>query len=161
MTSSIESAIRELHRSAALFAGNDAPRFAPPASQADVEELGRALRRPVPQDVSELLRRHRAIVAMDVHNGYWIGGSETGTLALANQPSEALLDSERVEVVPVATDGGGNTFVRSGLDGTIWRQDREKSSYRRIAHDLANFLRRVAEDWVHASQNDPAWRYLV
>jgi hypothetical protein len=161
LNSPIEDAVGELHRSAVLLAEYEAPRFASAASQSELDALGRSLDLALPPDLLELLRLHRAIVAMDVRNGYWIGASETGALVLPNQPREALLNNELIAVVPVATDGGGNAFVQSLRDGTIWRLDHETAVCAMVGAHLPAFLLRVAEDWMHASHGDTDWRYLV
>jgi hypothetical protein len=163
MDAAIQSSVRRLLEAAALFKfdDDDAPQFAPAASPSELDELAVATNVDLPDDFIELLTLHRAIVAMNIHNGYWIGASVTGPLVLAQGPSTATCGAVPVPVLPVASDGGGNLFLRPLTMSSIWRWDHETGVTHQVADGLAEFLGIVAEDWEHAARGDEARVYLV
>ena len=161
MNAAIESSVRRLREAAALFEGEEAPLFAPPASSSELGALAAAAEVELPGDFVDLLCLHRAIVAMNIHNGYWIGASRSGRVVLAQGPSTATCGGARLAVVPVASDGGGNLFLRPLTTPSIWRWDRETGVTHQVAGGLAELLRIIAEDWEHAARGDEARAYLV
>src|SRR5689334_22300763 len=161
MDAAIQSAVRRLLETGALFDDEDAPRFAPPALPSELDDLAAAAKVDLPADFIELLSIHRAIVAMNIHNGYWIGASASVPLVLAQGPSTATCGAGRVPVVPVASDGGGNLFLRPLTMSSFWRWAHETGATHLVAEGLAEFLRIVVEDWEHAARGDEARAYLV
>ncbi|HEY1066768.1 MAG TPA: SMI1/KNR4 family protein [Pirellulales bacterium] len=132
----------------------DRPRFAPPASEEAIASLGREAGFSLPQDFAAFLREHSAVVAMSIHNGYWLGGlsassRETSMRSVFGRPA-----------IVAATDGGGNPFLLTA-DGRIWRCDRETRAMREVASSFTAFLDRVADDWEAYATDAPEWQYLV
>src|SRR5262245_48246821 len=78
------------------------PRFDPPATPQAITELECIAGFPLPAEVRAFLAEAESIVAMSVHNGYWIGGIkqlvESGSLPRVAEGEVAI---------PIATDGGG------------------------------------------------------
>ena len=111
--------------------------------------------------MADLLRTARAIVAMDIHNGYWIGGPVELARSIRRNDFPADLDEggRTVRAIPLATDGGGNAFLMAG--GSVWRWNHETGVCTVVAGGLDEFLRRVAQDWSHHLQGDETWDYLV
>ena len=67
----------------------------------------------LPGDLREFLELTDSIVAMSVHNGYWLGGINN----LIDEGSlPRVADGEAA--IPVATDGGGNAFVLAPVVGS-------------------------------------------
>lgn len=161
MDPAIQSAVRQLLEAAALFEHEGAPRFAPGASPSELDDLAATAGVDLAHDFRGLLRLHRAIVAMDIHNGYWIGASATGPLVLAQGPRAATCGDAMLSVFPVASDGGGNLFLRPLTTPAIWRWDHETGNTQQVAETLAEFLRVVAEDWACVARGDEARAYLV
>ena len=121
MSKSISEAVGLLHETAALLGEETAPEFCRPATKSGLDSLARSSKRALSADPRAFLSLHRAIVAMDVFNGYWLGASKSGRLVLPSTPTAAKLTSDAEPVIPVATDGGGNAFVQSVQSGSIWR----------------------------------------
>src|SRR5262245_48692976 len=131
------------------------PRFEPPATPQDIAELERAAGFAFPADLGEFLEQTDSVIAMSVHNGYWLGGIRQ----LIN--GDGLPRVVRGEAaIPVATDGGGNAFLLSS-SGTIWRWGRESHQANVVADSFGTFLKRVAEDWAAYIDEQPGWRFLV
>ena len=162
MDAAIQSSVRRLYEAAALFQDeDDVPQFAPPASPSELDDLAIAAKVDLPVDFIRLLSLHRAIVAMNIHNGYWLGASASGPLVLAQGPSTATCGGVRVAVVPVASDGGGNLFLRPQTMSSIWHWDHETGIADQVADGLAEFLGLVADDWECAARGDETRAYLV
>src|SRR4051794_26118193 len=52
----------------------DRPRFEPPGTPQSIIELERMAGFALPEDLQAFLKQTESIVAMSVHNGYWLGG---------------------------------------------------------------------------------------
>ena len=152
--------LRELADS---FPEHSRPTFGPPASPEAVLAFEQALSLRLPDEVREFLLSCDAIVAMNVWNGYWIGGTANLTRSVLREdfPSESLLCGRRIHLAPIATDGGGNAFLIAIDDGSVCYWEHEEGGVSRVADSFTAFLEQVAEDWKHASMNDKDWRYLV
>jgi SMI1/KNR4 family protein SUKH-1 len=100
---------------------------------------------------------------MDIRNGYWIGGPAELTRSMRRHDYPTRFDAhgQPAHAIPIATDGGGNAFMISVDVGSVWRWDHGTGAVACISSDLAEFLRRVAEDWVHDLDGDDTWNYLV
>jgi hypothetical protein len=100
---------------------------------------------------------------MDVHNGYWIGGTTALTRSVSRGDFPRTIESggETVSVAPIATDGGGNAFLVTAHDGQVWRWDHETGTLAAVAVSFGAFLERVARDWERAASGDANWEYLV
>lgn len=131
------------------------PRFDSPGTPESVAELALLAGFDLPVELREFLEQSNSIVAMSVHNGYWIGGVKQliGGGALPRT-------AEGEAAIPVATDGGGNAFLLSA-SGVIWRWDHEKDRVSRVAVSFGVFLEQVAEDWAAYISDKPDWRFLV
>jgi hypothetical protein len=159
---SVDAALSRLREIAASFPRDSRPRFAKGATPARVDALESA-RGPLPPAVRTFLVACDQVVAMDVWNGYWIGGTRGISRMLAREdvPKTVVLRGAKMPVCPVATDGGGNTFLVV-LDGPpiILKRNHETGELEQVADDFESFLERVAEDWRHAALEDGAWSYL-
>jgi len=159
----IESVVATLLGLSARYPREVAPRIEDPASPAEISELQAAAGQTLPALVLALFQRTRAIVAMEVRNGYAIGGPLQLARSLRRQDFPASLDVQApsARAIPVATDGGGNAFMVALGDGSVWRWDHETGALERVARDLPDFLGRIAEDWAHDLDGDSTWNYLV
>lgn len=133
----------------------DRPRFEPPASLESVVEIERNAGFSLPSDLREFLEQTGAIVAMSVHNGYWLGDINK---LLGEESFPRVADGEAA--IPVATDGGGNAFMM-GVSGRVWRWSHETDRLNLVAASFGAFLERVAEDWSAYVSDHLGWRFLV
>jgi hypothetical protein len=117
------------------------PTFEAPAPPEAVAAFERAAGFPLPADLRDFLGTTGSVVALSVHNGYWLGGVER----LTAWPQSAALPSSVAgeRLAPVATDGGGNGFLISAA-GKVWRWDHETGRLSVVATSFAEFLERVA-----------------
>jgi cell wall assembly regulator SMI1 len=154
--------IRRLIDVARRYPADVAPRIEPPAVQAEVADLEEALGEVIPEGVLRLFRVTRAIVAMDIRNGCWIGGPQQLSRSIRRSDFPGSLNAEGRDerVLPIATDGGGNAFLLTIRLGSVWRWDHETGGVACVSSTIADFLGRVAEDWAHNLEGDAAWRYL-
>lgn len=159
----VADVLNRLRGLADLFPEGEGPTFSPPASADAIEALESALGFPLPAELREFLAQCDAIVAMDVHNGYWIGGTAELARSVGRGDFPGSMDSggERITVMPIATDGGGNAFLLTPADGRVWRWDHETGTPSAVADSFVGFLERVAQDWERAASGDADWEYLV
>ena len=160
---SVAAALARLRAVAVKFPEDERPTFAPPASADAVEMLARAVGAPLPSELRDFLANTEKVVAMDVWNGYWIGGPVTLARSLTRgdyYPNAVDLRAAGGATIPFAGDGGGNGFDVALTDGRVWHWNHETGFARAIAPSFSAFLERVVEDWEHAAAGDPAWRYL-
>ena len=155
--------LNRLRSLADLFPEGEGPTFSPPASADAIQAFESALGFPLPAELREFLAQCDAVVAMDVHNGYWIGGTAGLARSVSRGDFPGSMDSggERITVMPIATDGGGNAFLLTPADGRVWRWDHETGTLSAIAGSFAAFLERVAQDWERGASGDADWEYLV
>lgn len=146
-----------------VFPEGEGPAFSPPASADSIQAFESAVGFPLPAELREFLTQCDAVVAMDVHNGYWIGGTTGLTRSVSRGDFPRRIDSggEPVAVAPIATDGGGNAFLLTPPDGRVWRWDHETGRVSAVAGSFVAFLERVAQDWERAASGDANWKYLV
>jgi hypothetical protein len=130
------------------------PRFEPPATSQAIAELELAVGFQFPAELREFLEQTDSVIALSIHNGYWIGGISQ----LLNGDLPRVADGQAV--IPVATDGGGNAFLL-GLGGAIWRWDHETGRVELAAASFGAFLERVVEDWMAYIDDRPGWRFMV
>jgi hypothetical protein len=133
----------------------DRPRFAPPATPQNIAELERATGFVLPDELREFLEQTESIIAMSVHNGYWLGGIKQ-LLGADGVPRVANGET----AIPVATDGGGNMFLITGK-GKISRWNHETGEIKQVAATFGVFVERVAEDWAAYINGQPDWCFLV
>jgi hypothetical protein len=131
------------------------PHFDPPASPQSVAEIERVAGFTLPADFRDFLERTEAVVALSIHNGYWLGGVEC-----LMEESDAPRTAGGERAIPIATDGGGNAFLLAA-SGIVWRWDHETGKLARVASSFGAFLERVAEDWEAYVSDKPGWRFLV
>jgi len=155
--------VGELRDAAAAFPDWQRPRFHDPATASALAALADAVGAPLPAALDRFLRITDAIVAMDVRNGYWVGGTAEliRSVQRGDHPTSVVVGRSTERVVPVATDGGGNAFLATVDGGAIWRWAHEVDGAERIAPTFETFLRRIAEDWRRAVVGDTGWTYLV
>lgn len=132
------------------------PRFDPPATARQIAGLERRSG-PIPDDLRAFLLTSAQVVAMDIRNGYWLGGRVT----LDPRPDDRWFGLGAPPVIAVATDGGGNSFLLSPARDAVWFWDHETGQTRPVADSFTAFLSRVADDWEHDAADAPDWKYLV
>lgn len=155
--------LNDLRNLADAFSEGERPTFRPPASTVSIQAFEATLGFPLPNELREFLSQCDAVVAMDVHNGYWLGGSAelTRSVSRGDFPRSIKVGEEFVAVAPVGTDGGGNAFLLTAGDGKVWRWDHENGSLAEVAGSFVALLMRVAEDWEQAAAGVKSWKYLV
>lgn len=133
----------------------DRPRFDPPATQQAIAALENAAGFPLPSELREFLEQSDSVVAMSVHNGYWLGGIRH---LVDGDGLPRVVDGGAA--IPVATDGGGNAFLLSS-SGAIWWWNHQTGKTKVVADSFLAFLERVAEDWSAYIEEWAGWRFLV
>ena len=133
------------------------------ASAESVRSLENELGLGLPDDLVEFFLLCDAIIAMSVWNGYWIGDLKKITIPAFRDFFPTTVDgsSGPEPTIPIATDGGGNAFLVSLTNGSVWSWPRETGAVSIIARSFKHFLERVVADWEHAIINDGNWKYLV
>jgi hypothetical protein len=145
MVTMVADVLKHLRSLADAFAEEERPTFSPPASADSIQAFESAVGFPLPAELREFLTRCDAVVAMDVHNGYWIGGTSglTRSVSRGDFPRRIESGGELVAVAPIATDGGGNAFLLTAHDGRVWRWDHETGTLAAVAGSFVAFLERV------------------
>jgi SMI1 / KNR4 family (SUKH-1) len=158
----VEGLLGRLRSVAQQLAAEERPTFSPGASTDAIVGLQAILPAPLPNDFIDFLRACEAVIAVNVWNGYWIGGINQLARSVRRGDYPAMLSDEAREaaVFPIGTDGGGNAFLMSLQSGQIWKWDRETGNAQNVAATFAGLLERVAEDWEHFLSGDKSWHYL-
>jgi hypothetical protein len=130
------------------------PRFDPPAPPETIAAFEQNVGFPLSADFRAFLSLNSGVVAMSVHNGYWLGGVER--LQVTDFPQMAA----RERVAPVATDGGGNAFLLSEC-GRVFLWNHETGNFSHVAGSFSSFLELVVADWAAYIADTPGWRFLV
>ena len=151
---SVHESLARLNKAAGTLEDWARPTFGDPATADAIANLRAMAGFPLPAGLEALLSTHESICAMDIHNGYWIGGLEQ--LANSGLPRRAQDEA----AVPIATDGGGNAFLLSS-SGRVWRWDHETDGIALIAANVEAFLERVAADWEAIVAGTPGWQFIV
>jgi SMI1/KNR4 family protein SUKH-1 len=159
---SIDAMLLRLRALATAFSVNERPTFHPGASPEAISALQAVTAGPVPEDFAYFLSQCDSIIAMDVWNGYWIGGIEwlRRSVACGDFPSAISEGGNPDSVIPVATDGGGNAFLLSLGSDKVWKWNHESGDATLVARGFAAFLARIVEDWEHFLSSDSTWSYL-
>jgi cell wall assembly regulator SMI1 len=157
---SVATSVARLRELALAFprpgcAWEERPRFEAPATPQGIAELERVAGFGLPADLRAFLEQTDSVIAMSVHNGYWLGG----IMQLVNRDALPRVVAGEA-AIPVATDGGGNAFLLSS-SGAIWRWDHETGNAKVVATSFGAFLERVVEDWAAYIDEQPGWRFLV
>ena len=154
--------VSELMAIASRYPADIAPRFEAASTPGELADLECVAGIPISGEVRAFFECHRAIIAMDIRNGYWLGGpvSLARSIRRGDFPTAIETEAGRVRVLPVGADGGGNAFLAT-TRGDVWRWDHDTGHVSLTAKSFAAFLRRVAEDWEHDLGEDDAWTYLV
>lgn len=155
----IVESLARLRLVAHAFTESERPSFWPAATPASVERLEQAAGVRLPNDFYEFLFQADAVIAMDIQNGYWIGGTEG--LALNIGRSDFPHNVEGMKVIPVATDGGGNAFLLAVAGDHVWQWDHETGHVKEVACSFVAFLSRVADDWEQFAAGNNNWDCLV
>ena len=135
------------------------PVFAPPASAEDIALLEAAVGNSLPTSIRAFLAEHDSVVAMDVWNGYWIGGVRTLLRAIERGDFPGRIGSRRV--LPIATDGGGNGFLMPvDSDGPVWKWLHETGEVRVVASSFQHFLDRLTDDFRMFAAGKDDWPYM-
>jgi len=149
------------------IAGNlphdERPIFSPAPPAEAITSLQACVHLPIQDDFISFLKECDAIIAMSIWNGYWVGGVSTLARSIRRKdyPSQLSRKWGQPDVMPVATDGGGNAFLMCLKDGSIWKWDHETGDCTTVARDFISFLIRIAEDWEHYLAGDRSWNYLA
>jgi len=131
------------------------PTFDPPATPEAIAAFELAVGFPLPADFRAFLASAGAVIGMCVHNGYWLGGVEqlARLVEVGSLPREVAGEL----VAPVATDGGGNSFLLCS-GGRVLRWGHDTGVVSAVAGSFAAFLERVADDWAAYVAGTPDWR---
>jgi SMI1 / KNR4 family (SUKH-1) len=158
---SIDDLLSRLHELAEEFSTDERPTFHQGASQDSISAFQAAAAQ-VPKDFTYFLTQCDSIIAMDVWNGYWIGGvgGLLQNMARRDFPSVVSDANNSVPVIPVATDGGGNAFLMSLSGDKVWKWNHGTGDTTLVAPGFSSFLARIAEDWEHFLSDDRTWPYL-
>jgi hypothetical protein len=160
----VEQALIRLKELAEMFPREecpweDRPTFEPRTDEKFLEEMRKKLGKALPDDLLAFFRICDAVVAMSIHNGYWIGGAEQLIRSAARGDFVPRIEND--DVFPIATDGGGNAFLISAEVGSVWHWKHETGATRLVATLFGQFLERVVADWEHFAVSDDEWSYLV
>jgi cell wall assembly regulator SMI1 len=158
----VREIVEKLRTVAEGFAVEERPNFLPGASAEAIVELEKSLAAKLPEDFNDFLRTHEAITAMEIRNGYWVGGIALIIMNVrrGDFPPAVAEENGPDAVVPVATDGGGNAFLMSLRGGTVWKWDHETGGVRIVADNFTAFLGRILQDWQHFQSGDGTSDYL-
>src|SRR5262245_3550536 len=110
--SEIHIAINRILAISEQFVESERPIFGSHNNTENISALLRLLPGPLPEDYMEFLVRCDGIRAMNIWNGYWIGGIESTRRMIERQdiPKHISNGKTKFDVIPIATDGGGNVF---------------------------------------------------
>jgi hypothetical protein len=134
------------------------PQFKPPASPEAVAAFEGAAGFPLPDDLRRFFWHTEAVVALSVHNGYWIGDIAHLIGAIEWQDFPQSVGGK--PAIPVSTDGGGNAFLLSA-SGQVWCWKHETGMVQQVAESFDQFLARIVADWEAYLNNTPGWQFLV
>ncbi len=139
------------------------PNFREPAREREISLLEASVGAMLPDGFRAFLLLTDAVIAMEIHNGLWIGGVPELRRSVERGEFPAAIDERGTPVpaMPVATDGGGNAFLTSAHSGLVWRWDHETGDLRLVSDGFDRFLGRVAEDWVRFARDDRDWSFLT
>jgi hypothetical protein len=134
------------------------PRFESPAGSDAIHALERAAGFLFPEDVKTFFAFNDSVVAMSVHNGYHIGGTELIASRLeSGEIPRAVPDGS---AAPIGFDSGGNAFLLS-CAGQVWRWDHETGGMSLVADSFGTFLQRIVADWAAYIDDTAGWQFLV
>ncbi|HWE94867.1 MAG TPA: SMI1/KNR4 family protein [Tepidisphaeraceae bacterium] len=158
----MEGMLARLRSVSDRFPAEERAKFLSGASTEAIDGLQALLPVPLPNDFVTFLSVCEAVIAMNVWNGYWVGGIVNVTRSVLHPVYSTKVPDEAEEsaVVPIAADGGGNDFLLALRSGQVWKRDHETGNARIVAASFTDFLGRVAEDWEHFLSGDDSWRYL-
>jgi hypothetical protein len=159
----IDELLFRLHELGDCFSAEEKPTFSAGASPQAITALQGCVSQPLPDDFASFLHRCDSIVAMNVWNGLWIGGIVSLERSIKRNDFPKMLNRERnqIELVPVATDGGGNAFLMALSDRSVWKWNHESNDCTLVADDFSGFLKRIIDDWEHYLAGDFVWNYLT
>jgi hypothetical protein len=157
----MEEILQQLRDVAGRLPADERPVFGNGVSAQAIAAIESSMRATLPADYAEFLRICGEVRAMDVWNGYWIGGAALIDAKGGGNGIPAWLAGDKgpVAAVPVGTDGGGNAFLMSVASGTIWKWNHETKDEQIVGPDFTGFLKRVLQDWEHYVSGEP-WTYL-
>lgn len=136
----------------------DRPTFTSPASPEDISTLESLVGFALPADVRSFFSEADSVIGMSIHNGYYIGGTLQISASLQRNDFPQHVDAEAV--MPIATDGGGNSFLL-GRSGKIWKWDCETKNAAYVIDTFGGFLNLVADDWNAYVFGTEGWHFLV
>jgi hypothetical protein len=145
------------------FSPPERPEIGRPNDEKIVAAFEQTLSEKLPKDFIAFLCDYDSIVAMDIWNGYWIGGltSIKQMMEQKSFPSRCTEASKSYHLIPIATDGGGNGFLMAlGQNNLVWKWWHETEQMDLVAKSFSDFLERVKTDWEHFLRKDYAWQYL-
>jgi hypothetical protein len=135
------------------------PSFSPPATAEKILELELVLGTSLPEPIHDFFTQHDSISAMDVWNGYFVGGIDVILRSLKRGDFPRVVESR--PVIAIATDGGGNAFLTpSDSDGPVWKWLHETGAVTEVARDFNAFSDRLADDFRMFADGNDRWQYM-
>lgn len=159
----IEKAVTLLREIGASLPTDAQPVFGLGAEERAISAIEQKLGSRLPADFRTFLGTVDCVKAMQVWNGYWLGGANGIQRSLERQdpPQFVALPSGPIPVLPAGSDGGGNIWVLAAIgQDRVWKWNHETGRAAEMAETFAAFLERVAEDWRHFAINDLRWPYI-
>jgi len=134
------------------------PQFSQPATPESIANFERLAGFALPGEFCEFLAENDSVVAMSIHNGYFVGG--LSQLARSVDRGDFPRSVHGNPAIAVAADGGGNAFLLAA-NGPVWRWDHDTGSVVQSAASFGVFLDRVAADWAAYIADTPEWSYMI
>jgi hypothetical protein len=156
----VKSALARFWSAADLLEDYERPTSNAPATPEHLALFEAAIGDPLPPDARDFFQAHDSISAMDVHNGYSIGGSAILTRSVSRGDFPTKIDSW--SVFPIGSDGGGNAFLATVAEGGPvwkWRHDVGLSVW--LAGSLAEFFGRLADDVRAFADGETDWDFMA
>lgn len=156
----VKSALARFWSAADLLDDYDRPTSNGPATPEHIALFEAAIGCPLPPDARDFFQAHDSISAMDVHNGYWIGGLAILARSVSRGDFPTEIDSR--SVFPIGTDGGGNAFLATaGEGGPVWKWRHDVGESVLLAGSLAEFLGRLADDVRAFADGETHWNFMA
>jgi len=142
----------------------DEPTFGDGATEADLNAFEAMLPAPLPIDFQYFQTICGSISAPHIWNGYFLHEImlvQRIMFDYESYPKNFFLDINRLRMLPIGSDGGGNLFLMSiGPANYITKWNHEVNEQSRLANNFTEFLQRMVEDWEHFIVEDSGWHYM-
>ena len=159
----ISEAINQLKVLAKLVENEDEPwleepKFTDAPITSQLNEFEKVSGFQIKGELLEFFTLNDSIIAMSIHNGYWIGGiNQLKNIYTSGNVTRKI---KQETCIPLATDGSGNTFIFTEAE-SVWKVDHETLKETLISNSLSEFFERVIEDWKAFVEQKENWTYLV